>query len=116
MKTINSTLTASALVLAAAQQVYGQYTPPPPPAPFPGFINEQLRQNDPYMNKWDFGGTLRVRYEIRDNFGIAGTPGSVDFHRDGADVDNAYLLERFRLRAAYTDKWWGALVEGRSSL
>ncbi|MCI0747981.1 MAG: alginate export family protein [Verrucomicrobia subdivision 3 bacterium] len=115
-----STLSASAIVLAAATQLYGQYAPPPPPAPFQGFINEWLRKDDPYMQKWDFGGSARVRYELRDNFGIAGSGAgpttSLDFRKDGADVDNAYLLERLRVRAGYTDKWFSALVEGRSSL
>lgn len=116
MKLNSKFLTAGALVLAAANQIYAQYAPPPPPQPFAGFLNEYLRKNDPYMNRWDFGGSLRVRYEVRDNFGIAGIPGSMDFRKNGADVDNAYLLERLRLRAGYTDKWWSVLVEGRSSL
>jgi hypothetical protein len=111
-----TTLGASALVLAAANAVYAQYAPPPSPAPFPGFINEALRKDDPYMNKWDFGGSARLRYEMKDNFGIAGVAGSADFRDNGADVDNAYLMERIRVRAGYTDKWFGALVEGRSSL
>src|SRR6185295_1993964 len=43
-------------------------------------------------------------------------PGSADFRAKGADVENDYLMERLRVRMGYTDKWWGALVEGRSSL
>jgi len=112
----SSLLTTGAFALAAASSLNAQYAPPPPPAPFQGFLNEWLRKDDPYMNKWDFGGSVRLRYEVRDNFGIAGVPGSVDFRKDGADVDNAYLLERIRVRAGYTDKWFSALVEGRSSL
>ena len=68
------------------------------------------------MNKWDFGGSVRARYEVKDDFGIPGVPGSLDFRDHGADVDNDYFLERIRLRAGYTDKWWSALVEGQSSL
>jgi hypothetical protein len=115
-KSIAKTTATAALVVAAVNQVYGQYTPPPAPAPFQGFVNEWLRQDDPYMNKWDFGGSVRLRYEVRDNFGIPGVPGSVDFREHGADVDNAYMLERIRVRIGYTDKWWSALAEGRSSL
>lgn len=115
-----STLAASALVLAAVNAAYAQYAPPPPPAPFQGFINEWLRKDDPYMNKWDFGGSVRVRYELKDNFGIAGSgtgpTTSLDFRKTGADVDNDYLMEKIRFRAGYTDKWWSALAEGRSSL
>lgn len=116
----SSLLTTGAFVFAATTQLHGQYAPPPPPAPFQGFINEWLRKDDPYMNKWDFGGSVRVRYEVRDNFGIAGSGAgpttSLDFRKNGADVDNDYLLERIRVRAGYTDKWFSALVEGRSSL
>jgi len=115
MKSCHKTLSVGALFLGALTEAFAQYAPPPPPAPFQGFINEWLRKDDPYMNKWDLGGALRVRYEVRDNFGIAGIPGSLDFRENGADVDNVYLLERLRYRVGYTDKWWGALVEGRSS-
>ena len=59
MKNNNLLPLTSALVLALVNAVYGQYTPPPPPAPFPGFINEALRKDDPYMNVWDFGGAVR---------------------------------------------------------
>jgi hypothetical protein len=72
------------------------------------------------MNKWDFGGALRVRYESKDNFAVAGSSSgatsSLDFRKTGANEDNAYLLERLRFRVGYTDKWFSALVEGRSSL
>ncbi|MBC8097583.1 MAG: alginate export family protein [Akkermansiaceae bacterium] len=116
MKNIKTTLTAGTLVLAALNQVYGQYAPPPPPAPFPGFINEALRKNDPYMNQWDIGGSARFRYEVKEGFGVAGIAGSADFRDDDhANVSNEYYLERIRYRVGYTDKWWGALVEGRSS-
>ncbi len=42
--------------------------------------------------------------------------GSVDFRGHGASVDNDYLLSRIRIHAGYTDLWWGAYVEGQSSL
>jgi len=60
MPTLKSLL-ASALVFAALQPVHAQYTPPPPPAAFQGFLNEYLRQDNPYMNQWDLGGNLRLR-------------------------------------------------------
>jgi hypothetical protein len=92
-----------------------QYVPPPPPTPFPGFLNEALRKNDPYMTQWDFGGSVRSRYEVKDGYGIPGTPGSMDFRAENADVSNDYLLNRVRFRVGYTDQWWSALAEGRSS-
>ena len=60
MKYSVSHLSAGALVLASASLVQGQYAPPPSPAPFQGFLNEWLRKDDPYMNKWDFGGSVRI--------------------------------------------------------
>src|SRR5262245_47126852 len=105
----------SALGLASSN-VCAQYAPPPPPAPFQGFLNEYLRSKDPYMNQWDFGGNVRLRYEVKEGFAIQGVPGSLDFREHGADVDNEYLLTRIRFHAGYTDKWWGAYAEGRSSL
>src|ERR1041385_941724 len=115
MKKTNATLTASAIVLAALNHIYGQYAPPPPPAPFPGFINEALRKNDPYMNQWDFGGALRERYEVKEGFAIPGKAGSLDFRDRGADMSNEYFIERLRYHVGYTEKWWSAYVEGRSS-
>ncbi|MBL9170216.1 MAG: alginate export family protein [Verrucomicrobiales bacterium] len=105
-----------AFALAQTSAVHAQYAPPPPPRPFQGFLNEWLRKDDPYMAAWDIGGSVRMRYELKDNFGIAGAPRSLDFRNTNADVDNAYLMERIRLRVGYTAPWWSALVEGRSSL
>lgn len=118
-KTTNQTLktlSAGALVIAALEQVHAQYTPPPPPTPFQGFLNEYLRAKDPYMNQWDFGGALRLRYESKQGFAVQGVTGAVDFRDHGAEVNNDYLLSRVRLHAGYTDKFWSAYVEGQSSL
>lgn len=114
------TLSAGALVLAAIHQVYAQYTPPPPVAPFPGFINEWLRKDNPSMNQWDFGGDERGRYEDHQGYGIPGIPGTPgkannDFRGNGADVDNSYWMSRLRFHAGYTNQWWGTYAEGQSS-
>jgi len=116
MKSTLTTLSAGALVLAALDQVHAQYTPPPPPSPFPGFLNEYMRAKDPYMNQWDIGGDWRERFEAKEGFGIQGKAGSVDFRDHGADVDNEYLLTRIRFHLGYTEKWWSGYVEGQSSL
>src|SRR5881396_1429096 len=115
MKLNLKTLAAAALMAGTADRAYGQYTAPAPPAPFAGFINEWLRKDDPYMNAWDFGGAARFRYEVKEGFAIPGVAGSMDFRDHGADVNNEYLLGRIRFHAGYTDKWWGAYAEGRSS-
>lgn len=114
MKMKLKTLTTSSLVLAAVTHVYGQYAPPPPPVPFAGFINDALRKNDPYMNKWDIGGSDRLRYEVKRGIAIPGKAGSLDF-RKGVDTDNEYLLNKFRAHVGYTDKWWSAYGEAQSS-
>src|SRR5688572_23702607 len=111
-----TTALGSSIVLAALNTVYAQYTPPQPPAPFAGFINEALRKDNPYMAQWDFGGSVRGRYEVKDGYGIPGVPGSLDFRDFGEDVDNDYFLERIRLRGGYTDQWWSVLAEGQVSL
>lgn len=116
MSKTNRTFLAGAMALCAASAAHAQYAPPPPPQPFQGFINEELRKDDPYMNKWDFGGNLRLRYEFKEGFAIPGAAGSVDFRGKGADTENDYMMERLRVHAGYTDKWWSAYVEGRSSL
>lgn len=102
--------------LCAATVAQAQYAPPPPPAPFSGFLNEWLRKQDPAWNKWDFSGSVRVRYEVKENYGIAGDAASMDFRKHGADVDNDYVAEKIRFRGGYTESWWSAVAEGRSSL
>ncbi len=106
-------ITAGALVLAAANTIYAQYTPPAPLQPFPGFINDALRKQDPYYSVWDVGGAYRGRYEVKEN-GL-GLPPVNDFRKDGVDNDNSYLSQKVLARVSYTDKWWSAYVEGRSS-
>src|ERR1039458_9113455 len=96
LKNTLTTLSAGALVLAALDEVHAQYTPPPPPTPFQGFINESLRAKDPYMNQWDFGGNDRLRYESKQGFAVQGQAGSVDFRDHGAAASNDYLLNRLR--------------------
>src|SRR5690349_21739682 len=116
MKPSSQTLVAGALVLAALNHVQAQYTPPPPPVPFPGFINEALRKDDPYMSVWDISGAIRLRYELKEN-GL-GLPPANDFRANTTATtknDNGYLSSKVLARIAYTEKWWSAYVEGRSS-
>lgn len=105
-------LTATTVALGMAPDARAQYAPPPPLQPFPGFVNEALRQKSPYAANWDLSGAIRFRYELRDN-NIAIPPNN-DFRKD-VDTDNSYLSDKILMRVGYTDKWWGVLVEGRSS-
>ncbi|MDB6030988.1 MAG: hypothetical protein JWM16_1326 [Verrucomicrobiales bacterium] len=121
MKTSNF-FTASALVLAATNTLYSadffnDFNPGTPVRPSAGMLNDWLRKDDPYMAAWDLGTQVRFRYEIRDNFGIAGAGAtSVDFSQNPvAKVDNAYFLHRFKPHVGYTAEWFSAYVEGRGS-
>lgn len=117
MKLNLTTLAASSIVLAAINTVYAQYTPPPPPVPFPGFINDYLRQKDPYNSVWDIGGSLRGRYEVKE--GALGLPPANDFRAVTTPTgknDNDYFSTKLLARISYTDTWWSAYVEGRSSM
>lgn len=111
---MRDSITCTSLLLASAlvPMAWAQYTPPPPLGPFPGYLNQYLRNQDPYLANWDLGAYLRLRYEVREN--ALGAPPANDF-KAGVANDNSYFSTRLNLRVAYTDKWWGALVEGRNS-
>lgn len=109
---------ASLLVLACAAfaPAYAQYAPPPPPRPFPGFINEKFRTDNVYMAAWDIGANYRVRYEDKRGAGFTDAGSNWDFsQRSVDDTDNSYLLSRVMPRVAYTGRRLAFTVEGRSS-
>src|SRR5688572_1281540 len=108
-------LTAALSVAGTAAAQPGDYNPTKPVRPSAGYFNDWLRKDNPYMSAWDIGTQVRLRYEVRDNFGILGSPGSIDFRENGADVDNSYLLHRIKPRVGYTHEWFSVMVEGRSS-
>jgi hypothetical protein len=116
MKSKSVALVTSAIVLAVSNSVYAQYAPAPPLQPFPGFLNQELRAKDPYWANWDFGGALRLRYEFKE--GAIGVPPGNDFRQSTTATtrrDNDYFSSKLLARVAYTDKWWSAYLEGRSS-
>jgi len=125
MNRIAPTLAASTLVLAITAAVYADEKPtndvakPPttPPASISaGLVNDWLREETSFFNPWDLGGQFRTRFEHKEHFAIAGTPGTVDFRESGADTDNTYLLLREKLHLGYAPcAWLTAFVEGRNS-
>ena len=109
-------LTSSTLALGYVSPVIAQYAPPPPSQPFPGFINDFLRKQDPYYSAWDFGGSVRLRYELKEN-GL-GLPANNDWRNTsgtGIDNDNSYFSDKILFNAGYNAKWWSVYVQGRSS-
>ncbi len=113
MKNALLALASTALAFGCVSSALAQYAPPPPPQPFPGFINDYLRKQDPYYSVWDLGGSARLRYELREN-GL-GSPPNADFRKTGVDNDNSYFSDKILVYAGYTAKWWSAYVQGRSS-
>ncbi len=106
------------LGLAVTAPVFGQYAPPPPARPFPGYLNEYLRKDDIYMSAWDVGVNVRVRFEDKEDAGFTYAGSNADFKSTPGianDNDNSYYLTRVMPRVGYTDKWWSFLVEARSS-
>ena len=100
----------------AVTQLHAQYASPPPPRPFPGFLNEMLRASDPYMAAWDFGANVRFREEDKLGAGFTDAGSNWDFSkRPQDDNNNRYLLTRIMPRIAYSGKWLSATLEGRSS-
>jgi hypothetical protein len=109
-------LTSTVLSLGYVSPIIAQYAPPPPPQPFPGFINDYLRKQDPYNSVWDVGGSVRLRYELKEN-GL-GLPANNDWRdTDGTTVDNdnSYFSDKILFHAGYTAKWWSVYAQGRSS-
>ena len=119
MKTILRSLLLSLTAALAVTQLCAQYTPPPPPRPFPGFLNEKLRASDPYMSTWDFAVNVRGRMEAKDNAGFTYSGQNADFRDTGTglnnDNNNSYYLTRIMPRIGYTAKRFAFLVEARSS-
>lgn len=94
----------------------GDYSPTAAVRPSTGYLNDYMRAENPYNSAWDIGAQVRLRYEVKDNYGIVGNgAASTDFRKDGADVDNAYLLYRVKPRIGYNAEWWSAMVEARHS-
>ncbi|MBE2214873.1 MAG: alginate export family protein [Opitutaceae bacterium] len=107
---------AFGLSIAGVTSALAQYTPPPPPRPFPGFANEKLRADNPYMSAWDIAVGGRFRIESKHNAGFTDAGSNWDFSdRPQDDNDNTYSLLRLMPRVGYTDKRWAFLVEARTS-
>src|SRR5438045_1642740 len=96
-------LAAAALALVASSALYGSdyfdaFNPSTPLRQSSGLVNDLVRKDHPSLSAWDIGAQVRLRYEIKDNFGIPGAgAASVDFtQRPGTRVDNEYFLDRIK--------------------
>ena len=106
-------LLSAALPACAVDWDWG-ITRPVAPAPA-GFLNDWLRQDNPYMGAWNFGVFSSTRYEVKEHGGFVG-PGSLADFRTDTDNNNSYLMEKLLIRGGYTAKWFEVFVQGRSSL
>lgn len=106
-----------ALAFAASPpSARGQFIPPPPARPFPGFANEKLRADNVYMSAWDIGANYRIRSEDKLGAGFTDAGSNWDFsQRRVDDNNNRYLLSRVMPRVAYAGKRFAFTVEGRAS-
>src|SRR5262245_16174041 len=104
-------VTTGSVVLAVVSTLAAQEkqpaTPPAPipapPKPSPGLLNEYARDYSPKLDPWDFGGQFRLRYEMKDDFGVSG---ATDFQKAGVDNDNSYALFRTKVHLGYNHKWF----------
>jgi hypothetical protein len=86
--------------------------PKPAAAPNPSLVNGWLRDKWPEASKWDLGGQVRLRYEVKENAGVLG---ATDFVR-ALPNDNDWLMVRAKVHLGYTPcAWISAYVEGRDS-
>ncbi|MEN9546510.1 MAG: hypothetical protein RLZZ356_1242, partial [Verrucomicrobiota bacterium] len=99
--------------IAAAPSLDWGVTTPVAPSPA-GFVNDWLRQDNPYMSSWNLGALYWSRYEMKQNGGFTG-PGSLADFRTDTDNDNSYLLQRVLVRGGYTGRWFEVFAQGRSS-
>jgi hypothetical protein len=104
------------LFLLSAAAAGAQYAPPSPPTPLPGAIDAYLAANDPLLNGWDFGVNERLRYEDKTDAGTTHAGSNFDFFANPATTNsNEYWLNRVMPRISYSDAWFTAYVEARSS-
>src|SRR5882672_6411433 len=93
-----------------------QYVPSTPARPFPGYVNEDFRNSDVYMNAWDIGVNVRGRLEGKDGAGFTYAGQNADFRLTGSGLNNdnhtQYFLTRTMPRVGYTARWYAFLAEG----
>ena len=76
--------------MAPALAAPGDFDPTTPVRASAGYLNDYLRQNDAGMAAWDLGVATRVRYEVRDGFGIPGKGGA--FNGGGPAIANGMVV------------------------
>lgn len=119
-----SSVALTLAVFGYSHRIQGQYAPPAT-GPQAGFLSQELHTWLPQDTHWDVGGSLRVRYELRENNLAA--PANLDFAPSNLRVpassattvpvhnNNALVADKLLVRIGYTENWWAMRVEGRSS-
>ena len=119
MKHSSTTLAVGTLVLASAQVCSAQswdwgLTSPVSPSPA-GWINDYLRQDDPYMNAWNVGVFYRARYEVKMNGGFVQVPVRSRTSARTWTTTTTTCLQKVMPRIGYTAEWYEVFVQGRGS-
>ncbi|HZZ19975.1 MAG TPA: alginate export family protein [Opitutaceae bacterium] len=110
------TRTKILLFLASAATACAQYVPPSPPAPVPGAIDAFIPASNPGLKGWDIGINERLRSEDKSDAGTTHAGSNYDFSsKSPTDNSNDYWLTRLMPRVGYTDAWFSAVIEARSS-
>lgn len=79
----------------------------------PALLDGFLRTNNAAFDKWDFGGQIRARVELKEDFATHGA--TVDFAARG-DANNTYFLMREKVHIGFSPEPWVTMfVEGRDS-
>lgn len=78
-----------------------------------GLINDWLRGKSEAADPWDVGGSVRLRYDTKDD---GGPFANNDFIHRGLENDNDYFTARTRVHLGYTPSGWlNLFAEGRDA-
>ena len=100
---------------AVAADAYATAPAKPAATASAGLANDWLRAQSATFKPWDFGGQIRVREELKNQFAAPGQAGAIDFRDKGGNPHNDYLLLREKVHVGYNHPWFSVYVEGRNS-
>ncbi len=115
MKT-NIIILGAAILTTCVVPTIGQTVTSPQLVNSASLMNDWLRTQSDAFKQWDIGGQVRLRYEIKNNFAVAGRVGSVDFKNGIVDNENDYFLTREKIHLGFSPTdWLTVFAEARHS-